>query len=141
MLMERNHKGKLSWTKLVELRACWIVKCLNCLKPKSAASHITVTPAIWVLKSNKRFKYSPLNFKTFDLKLDNIWCYLHLAQSRSISPQLWKRNKHWDWRMICQKVRQIDKIPDVVKFQIKGFEIKSYYFSWTVLLKIYLLCL
>ena len=30
----------------------------------------------------------------------------------------------WDW-LICQYVHQIQMIPDVVKFQSKGFEIKS----------------
>ena len=50
--MERNHNGKLSWTKFVAHLACWTVKCRNCLNTNPSASHTTVTPAICVLKFN-----------------------------------------------------------------------------------------
>ena len=66
---------------------------------------------IWFWDSRLGFhRYSLLNFKTVGSKLDYIRYFNFI--------------KWWGW-LICQKVSQIQILPDVVKLQNKGFEIKS----------------
>ena len=71
--------------------------------------------------------YSRLKFKSLVLKFDSTRHYLNLCAlfDRSVNLDVcFVFINGWDW-LICQKGHQIQIMPSVVKFQSKGFEIKS----------------
>ena len=76
--------------------------------------------------STQILECSRINFKTFVLKLDNIRYYLNLAPffDRTANTNVCFVFMVGLDFLVCQIVHQIQIIPDIVKFQSKGFEIK-----------------